>query len=55
VRQHLLMSHISQRRDLSDEKVIRDFAAVVGTVERLDLLTPADVCRHQCGRTGRLE
>jgi [protein-PII] uridylyltransferase len=39
VRQHLTMSHISQRRDLSDEKVIRDFAAVVGTVERLNLLT----------------
>lgn len=39
VRQHLAMSHISQRRDLSDEKVIRDFAAVVGTVERLNLLT----------------
>jgi [protein-PII] uridylyltransferase len=39
VRQHLTMSHISQRRDLSDEKVIRDFAALVGTIERLDLLT----------------
>ncbi|MFN7621803.1 MAG: HD domain-containing protein, partial [Acidobacteriota bacterium] len=39
VRQHLAMSHISQRRDLSDEKVIRDFAAVVGTIERLNLLT----------------
>ena len=39
IRQHLLMSHISQRRDLSDEKVIRDFAAQMGTVERLNLLT----------------
>lgn len=39
VREHLTMSHISQRRDLSDEKVIRDFAARVGTIERLDLLT----------------
>jgi [protein-PII] uridylyltransferase len=33
------MSQISQRRDLTDEKVIRDFAARVGTVERLSLLT----------------
>ena len=39
VRQHLAMSHISQRRDLSDEKVIRDFAGVVGTTDRLNLLT----------------
>ncbi len=39
IRHHLLMSHISQRRDLSDEKVIRDFAAQMGTVERLNLLT----------------
>ncbi len=39
IRYHQLMSHISQRRDLSDEKVIRDFAALVGNVERLELLT----------------
>jgi [protein-PII] uridylyltransferase len=39
VREHLVMSQISQRRDLTDEKVIRDFAARVGTVERLSLLT----------------
>jgi len=38
IQQHLLMSHIAQRRDLSDEKVIRDFAAQVGTVERLNML-----------------
>ncbi|MDX2041991.1 MAG: [protein-PII] uridylyltransferase [Acidobacteriota bacterium] len=38
VRQHLLMSHIAQRRDLSDEKVIQDFAAEMGTIENLNLL-----------------
>ena len=39
VKQHLLMSHIAQRRDLSDTKVIRDFAQKVGTLERLNMLT----------------
>lgn len=39
VKQHLTMSHIAQRRDLSDEKVIQDFVAVVKTVENLNLLT----------------
>ena len=39
VKQHLLMSHIAQRRDLSDAKVIRDFANKVGTLERLNMLT----------------
>ena len=46
VRNHLLMSHIAQRRDLSDEKVILDFAARVETPEKLNLLcmlTYADI------------
>ncbi|HMV86490.1 MAG TPA: [protein-PII] uridylyltransferase [Blastocatellia bacterium] len=38
VEKHLLMSHIAQRRDLSDEKIISDFAAQVGTVEKLNML-----------------
>jgi [protein-PII] uridylyltransferase len=36
---HLLMSRISQRRDLDDPSVIRNFATQVGTVERLKMLT----------------
>jgi len=46
VQHHLLMSHIAQRRDLSDEKVISDFANRMGTVENLNLLcllTYADI------------
>ena len=39
VRHHLTMSHISQRRDLADEKVIADFAAAVGTLDNLNMLT----------------
>jgi [protein-PII] uridylyltransferase len=47
VREHLLMSHISQRRDLSDRSLIESFARQVGTLERLNmlyLLTYADMC-----------
>jgi [protein-PII] uridylyltransferase len=36
--QHLKMSHVAQRRDMSDPKVMRDMAAAAGTPERLDLL-----------------
>ena len=39
IRRHLAMSHISQRRDLADEKVILDFAVQVGSLENLNLLT----------------
>ncbi len=39
VKQHLTMSHIAQRRDLSDEKVIQDFAGTIKTLENLNLLT----------------
>ena len=43
---HLLMSHIAQRRDLSDDSVIANFARVVGTsalLRKLYLLTFADM------------
>ncbi|HUG61112.1 MAG TPA: ACT domain-containing protein, partial [Methylomirabilota bacterium] len=46
VEQHLTMSIIAQSRDLADRKTIRDFAAVVQTIERLKLLlilTVADI------------
>jgi len=45
VRQHLTMSHISQRRDLSDPDVIAKFASLVGSASaltRLYLLTRCD-------------
>ena len=46
VRNHLIMSHFSQRRDISDPKVISEFAEIVGDHEYLDnlyLLTHADI------------
>ena len=46
VREHLTMSNVSQSRDLADPKTIRDFANVVQTRERLNLLlllTVADI------------
>lgn len=38
VRKHLIMAHISQRRDLSDERLIIDFCKEVGDIERLRML-----------------
>ncbi len=45
IENHLIMAHLSQRRDLSEEKVIIDFAKKMGDVENLrtlQLLTYAD-------------
>ena len=46
VKKHLLMAHISQRRDISDERLILDSCREVGDPERLKmlyLLTFADI------------
>jgi len=39
VEQHLLMASLSQRRDLDDAAVIKNFARQIGTPENLNLLT----------------
>lgn len=44
VRQHLTMSHLSQRRDLSDPEVIGRFARQVGSEERLIQLYLLTLC-----------
>jgi [protein-PII] uridylyltransferase len=44
VRYHLLMSDMAQKRDISDPRTIRDFAKLVKTKKRLDLLTVLTVC-----------
>lgn len=38
VRRHLLMAHISQRRDTSDDRLVLDFCREVGDAERLKML-----------------
>ena len=46
VAKHLMMSHFSQRRDISDPDVIKEFADIVGDLEHLDnlyVLTLADI------------
>jgi [protein-PII] uridylyltransferase len=44
VRYHLMMSDMAQKRDISDPRTVRDFAKVVKTRKRLDLLTVLTVC-----------
>ncbi|WP_127901067.1 [protein-PII] uridylyltransferase [Solirhodobacter olei] len=44
VRYHLLMSDMAQKRDISDPRTVRDFAKLVKTRKRLDLLTVLTVC-----------
>jgi [protein-PII] uridylyltransferase len=44
IRNHLLMSDVAQKRDLSDPRTVRDFAKQVKTRRRLELLTVLTVC-----------
>jgi [protein-PII] uridylyltransferase len=44
VRYHLLMSDMAQKRDIGDPRTARDFARLVTTRKRLDLLTILTVC-----------
>jgi [protein-PII] uridylyltransferase len=47
VQKHLLMSYVSQKKDISDPEVIRQFALQVGDTTHLDYLytlTVADMC-----------
>lgn len=44
IRNHLLMSDVAQKRDIADPRTLRDFAKIVKTVRRLDLLTVLTVC-----------
>ncbi len=44
VRNHLLMSDVAQKRDLSDPRTVRLFAETVGSRTRLKLLTVLTVC-----------
>lgn len=44
IAEHLTMSHVAQRRDPSDPKTVADFAAKMGTRERLNLLYALTFC-----------
>ncbi len=44
VRNHLLMSDVAQKRDISDPRTVEGFAKAVKTREQLDLLTVLTVC-----------
>ncbi len=44
VRYHLFMSDMAQKRDISDPRTVRDFAKIVKTRKKLDLLTVLTVC-----------
>ncbi|KAB7613317.1 [protein-PII] uridylyltransferase [Amylibacter sp. SFDW26] len=44
IRNHLLMSDVAQKRDLSDPRTVRDFIRVVKSSSRLNLLTILTVC-----------
>ena len=55
VRYHLLMSDMAQKRDIADPRTVRDFAKLVQTRERLDLLCVLTVCDIRGVGPGHLE
>ena len=44
VEHHLLLSDVAQKRDLSDPRTVREFAKLVKTTTRLNLLTVLTIC-----------
>ena len=44
IENHLVMSDTAQRRDLSDRRTIETFSALVGTLDRLNMLFVLTVC-----------
>lgn len=44
VREHLTLSHVARRHDLSDRRLLRDLAARIRTVEALNQLTALTFC-----------
>jgi [protein-PII] uridylyltransferase len=44
VEHHLLLSDVAQKRDLSDPRTVREFAKIVKSTPRLNLLTVLTVC-----------
>jgi [protein-PII] uridylyltransferase len=47
VRSHLLLSHLSQRRDVSEPAVVAGLVAEVGTLDRLDMLLLLTYADHR--------
>ncbi len=52
VRSHLVMSHLSQRRDVTEEALVAGFATTVGTVDRLDMLLLLTYADHRAVAPG---
>ncbi len=44
IEQHLVMSDTAQRRDLADRRTIDTFAAIAGTLDRLNMLFVLTIC-----------
>lgn len=47
VENHLVMSHLSQRRDIADHALVEKFAATVGTLNRLNMLMLLTYADHR--------